>query len=151
MDVVVNKKAGHLYHLTDTFLAGLSLEGWEVKSLQRKKILLDNAYIKITNGEAFLFGATITPETTTNQATHADPVRDRKLLLTRRELDKLIGLVEQDGYTLVPIKITKERRYKLVFALAKGKKLHDKRQDAKDKEWARTRDQMHRQDQKRQY
>lgn len=149
MDVVVNKKAGHLYHLTDTYTAGLVLEGWEVKSLQRKKVLIENAYIKIMNGEAYLFGATITPETTTNQATTTDPIRDRKLLLNRRELDKLIGLVERDGYTLVPVKLVKDRRYKLVFSVAKGKKLHDKRQDVKDKEWARDRDRMVRQDQKR--
>ncbi|MCP3868696.1 MAG: SsrA-binding protein SmpB [Gammaproteobacteria bacterium] len=133
-----NKKARHEYFIEDNYEAGVSLEGWEVKSLRAGRISLVESYVTLKNGEAFLFGAHITPLPTASTHIHPDPLRTRRLLLHRRELDRLIGMVERKGYTLVPLAAYwKKSRVKLDIGLGKGKKLHDKRETDKDRDWQR--------------
>lgn len=136
--IALNKKAKHEYFIEERYEAGVSLEGWEVKSLRAGKINLTEAYVLVKSGEAFLFGANISPLPTASTHVHPDPTRTRKLLLHREELNKLIGLVERKGYTLVPTAMYWKRgRAKLEVGLAKGKKLHDKRADEKERDWQR--------------
>jgi SsrA-binding protein len=131
-----NRKARHNYFIEETYEAGLALEGWEVKSLREGKGQLSEAYVTIRNGEALLLGANITPLKTASTHVRADPTRTRKLLMHRRELDRLTGLVERQGMTLVPLELYwKSGRAKLAVGLAKGKKQHDKRADQKDRDW----------------
>ena len=136
--IALNRKAHHEYFIEERFEAGLVLEGWEVKSLRAGRVQLDQGYILLKNAEAWLFGALITPLQTAS--THIDPEaqRTRKLLLTHRELNKLIGNVERKGYTLVPLALYwKNNRVKLEIGLAKGKKQHDKRATEKERDWQR--------------
>jgi SsrA-binding protein len=136
--IAVNRKARHEYAIEERFEAGMALLGWEVKSLRAGKIQLDQSYVIIKNQEAYLFGATISPLSTAAAYITADPTRSRKLLLKYKELSKLIGSVERKGYTLIPLSLYwKDNYVKLEIALAKGKKLHDKRADEKDRDWAR--------------
>jgi SsrA-binding protein len=136
--IALNKKARHEYFIQDRYEAGIALEGWEVKSLRAGRINLTEGYVTLKNGEAFLFGATITPLPTASTHVKPDPMRTRKLLLHRDELNRLIGLVERKGFTLVPTAMYWKRgRAKLEIGLAKGKKLHDKRADAKERDWQR--------------
>ena len=136
--IALNKKAKHEYFIEDRYEAGIALEGWEVKSLRAGKVNVTESYVTLKNGEAFLFGATISPLPTASTHVSPDPTRTRKLLLHRDELNKLIGLVERRGYTLVPTALYWKRgRAKLEIGLAKGKKLHDKRADAKERDWQR--------------
>ena len=136
--IALNKKAGHDYHIEDRYEAGLVLSGWEVKSLRAGHIQLKESYVKIFHAEAFLVGAHISPLPTASTHVTPDPVRNRKLLLHRNQLSKLVGLTERAGYTLVPTAMYwKHGRAKLEIGLAKGKKLHDKRADEKDKDWQR--------------
>ena len=136
--IALNKKSRHDYHLEERFEAGLVLEGWEVKSLRAGHIQLRDAYIQLKNSEAWLFGATITPLATASTHIHPDPLRSRKLLLNRQELNKLIGAVERKGYSLIPTAMYwKKGRAKLEIALAKGKKMHDKRATEKERDWSR--------------
>ena len=137
--IALNKKARHEYFIEERYEAGISLEGWEVKSLRAGRINLTEAYVTVRgSSEAFLFGATISPLPTASTHIHPDPMRTRKLLLHREELNKLIGLTERKGYTLVPLAMYWKRgRAKLEVGLAKGKKLHDKRADEKDRDWQR--------------
>jgi len=133
-----NKKARFEYHIEETFEAGLVLEGWEVKSLRAGKAQLVDSYVLLKNNEAWLIGALITPLTTVSTHIKAEPTRTRKLLLSRKELDKLIGFTQQKGYTLIPLNMYwKKCRVKLAIALAKGKKLHDKRATEKARDWQR--------------
>lgn len=136
--IALNKKARHDYFIEEQYEAGIALEGWEVKSLREGRIQLKESHVVIKNGEAFLLGAHISPLATASTHIHPDSTRTRKLLLHRRELDKLIGLVERKGYTLVPTAMYwKKGRAKLEVGLAKGKKLHDKRAAEKDRDWKR--------------
>ena len=136
--IALNKKARHEYFIEDRHEAGISLEGWEVKSLRAGKINITEAYVTVKAGEAFLFGATITPLPTASTHIKPDPMRTRKLLLHREELNRLIGLVERKGFTLVPTAMYWKRgRAKLEVGVAKGKKLHDKRADSKERDWQR--------------
>ena len=136
--IALNKKSRHDYHLEERFEAGLVLEGWEVKSLRAGHIQLRDAYIQLKNSEAWLFGATITPLATASTHIHPDPLRSRKCLLNRQELNKLIGAVERKGYSLIPTAMYwKKGRAKLEIALAKGKKMHDKRATEKERDWSR--------------
>ncbi len=136
--IVVNKKARFDYFIEDEYEAGLVLEGWEIKSLRAGKINLSDAHVIVKHGEAWLLGAQIQPLPTASTHMHPDPIRTRKLLLKRRELDQLIGSVERQGYTLVPLTLYwKRNKIKLKVALAKGKKSHDKRETTKDREWQR--------------
>lgn len=136
--IALNKKSRHEYSLEERFEAGPALEGWEVKSLRAGRVQLVDSYVIIKNQEAWLLGALITPLPTASTHIHPDPTRTRKLLLHRGELNKLIGAVERKGYALVPTALYWKRgRVKLEFALAKGKKLHDKRATEKDRDWQR--------------
>ena len=136
--IALNKKAKHEFFIEDRYEAGIALEGWEVKSLRAGKINLTEAYVTLKDNEAFLFGATISPLPTASTHIKPDSMRTRKLLLHRDELSKLIGLVERKGYTLVPTAMYWKRgRAKLEVGLAKGKKQHDKRADAKERDWQR--------------
>jgi SsrA-binding protein len=133
-----NRKARHDYHIEEHLEAGLSLEGWEVKSMRAGKANLAEAYAILKNGEAFLIGCHISPLPTASTHVSPDPTRTRKLLLNRFELDRLTGAVDRKGYTLVPLSLYWNKgRAKLRLGLAKGKKQHDKRADAKDRDWKR--------------
>lgn len=136
--IAVNRKARHDYFIEDNFEAGLALEGWEVKSLRDGRAQLTEAYVNVRNGEAWLVGAHFSPLKTASSHVKTDPTRSRKLLLHRLELDRLIGNVERKGYALVPLDLHWTRgRAKLEVGLAKGKKQHDKRATAKDRDWQR--------------
>ncbi len=137
----VNKKARFDYFIEDEFEAGMVLEGWEVKSLRAGKINLSDAHVIIKYGEAFLLGAQIQPLPTASAHTLPDATRTRKLLLNKRELNRLIGSVERQGYTIVPLSLywNSKNRVKIKIALAKGKKTHDKRDTIKDRDWQRDR------------
>ncbi len=136
--IALNKRARHDYFIEDTYEAGLSLQGWEVKSLRDGRAQLTESYVLLKKGEAWLFGMHVSP--LLSASTHVDPesIRTRKLLLHRQELNKLIGYVERRGYTLVPLALYWKRGLaKLEIGLAKGKKLHDKRATEKDRDWQR--------------
>ena len=134
--IAVNRKARHDYFIEDEYEAGLVLEGWEVKSLREGRAQLKESYVVVIRGEIFLVGAHFSPLKTASTHIHPNPTRDRKLLLNAREISKLIGATERQGYTLVPLKLYWSRgRAKLKIALAKGKKQHDKRQTIKEREW----------------
>ena len=136
--IAQNKKARHEYFIQENYEAGIALEGWEVKSLRAGRISLVESYVTLKEGEAFLFGAHITPLPTASTHIQPDPLRTRRLLMHRRELDRLIGMVERKGYTLVPLAVYwKNSRVKLDIGLGKGKKLHDKRATDKDRDWQR--------------
>lgn len=134
--IVVNKKANHDYFLEDRFEAGLALLGWEVKSLRQKKVQLVDSHIVIKNGEAFLFGALITPLASANTHSVADPTRSRKLLLKQKELARIFTGVQQKGHTCVCTRLYwKDHLIKAQIALAKGKHEYDKRSVEKEREW----------------
>lgn len=136
--IALNRKARFDYFIEDEFEAGLILEGWEVKSLRAGRINLSDAHVIVKYGEAFLLGAQIQPLPTAAAHLHPDPIRTRKLLLNRRELNQLIGSVERQGYTLVPLSLYwRKNKVKMKLALAKGKKTHDKRDSIKDRDWQR--------------
>ncbi|MGV8940019.1 MAG: SsrA-binding protein SmpB [Lysobacter sp.] len=136
--IALNKRARYDYHLEDRFEAGLSLQGWELKSIRAGRANIGESYAVVRSGEMFLFGAQMTPVISTSSHVVADPMRTRKLLLHRREIDNLIGLVERDGYTVIPTSMYwKGNKVKIELALAKGKQDHDKRQTSKDRDWAR--------------
>ena len=133
-----NKKARHDYFVEDSFEAGLALEGWEVKSLREGRAQLKEGYIYLRDGEAFLTGAHFSPLPSASTHITPNPTRERKLLMHRRELDRLTGEVERQGYALVPLKLYwKKGRAKLEVGLARGKKQHDKRADKKQADWDR--------------
>jgi SsrA-binding protein len=141
--IALNKKARHDYFIEQTYEAGIALEGWEVKSLRAGRAQIGESYVTVKQGEAFLFGAHITPLPTASTHVSPDPTRTRKLLLHREELDKLIGLAERRGYTLVPLALYWKRgRAKMEIGLAKGKKLHDKRATDKERDWQREKDRL---------
>lgn len=136
--IVLNKKARHDYFIEERFEAGLALEGWEVKSLRAGKAQIRESYILLKEGEAFLFGAHITPLPTASTHIKPDPQRTRKLLLHRREINKLIGHVERKGYTVIPTAMYwKQGKAKLEIGLARGKQTHDKRESEKERDWQR--------------
>lgn len=136
--IALNKRARHEYFIEDEIEAGLELQGWEVKALRAGKASIGDSYVIFRNGEAFLFGATFTPLIATSTHTVADPTRTRKLLLNKRELDSLFGKVNRDGFTVIATALYWKKAWvKVKIGLAKGKKLHDKREDLKDREWQR--------------
>ncbi|RDH89969.1 MAG: SsrA-binding protein [endosymbiont of Seepiophila jonesi] len=141
--IALNKKAKHDFFIEERYEAGISLQGWEVKSLREGRVQIKESYVIIQNGEAYLFGAHITPLKTASTHVTTDPTRSRKLLLHRRELSKLIGLVERKGYTLLPTALYWKKGYaKLEIGLAKGKKQHDKRSSDKDRDWKREKERI---------
>jgi len=129
-----NRKAYHDYEILETYEAGIVLQGTEVKSCKNGQVNLKDSHIRIVNGEAFLLNAHISPYEQGNYTNH-EPTRTRKLLLHKREINKLAGKVQEKGLTLVPLKMyLKKNRVKLEIALAKGKKTHDKRDEIKKKD-----------------
>ena len=135
--IALNKRARHEYHLEQRYEAGIALQGWELKAIRAGRANITEAYAVIRHGELFLFGAQITPLIQASTHVVADDRRTRKLLLHRNEIDSLIGKVERDGYTLVPTAMYwSKNKIKLEVALAKGKQTHDKRDAAKDRDWA---------------
>ena len=136
--IALNKKARFDYFIEDRFESGLALEGWEVKSLRAGKAQLTESYVILRNGEAWLLGSHITPLNTASTHIRPDATRTRKLLMHRSEIDRLTGLVERKGYTLVALELYWNKgRAKLAVGLAKGKKQHDKRAAEKDRDWER--------------
>jgi SsrA-binding protein len=136
--IAVNRKASFDYQLLDRYEAGLVLAGWEVKAIRSGKAQISDSYVILKKEEAYWLGGVISPLSTVSTHIIPDPARSRKLLLKRSELKKLLGAVERKGFTLVPTKMYwKGRTVKLEFAVAEGKKKHDKRADIKDKDWQR--------------
>ncbi len=136
--IALNKKARHDYILEGKFEAGISLQGWEVKSIREGKVNLTESYIFLKDGEAFLSGTQIQPMSQASSHVVCDPTRIRKLLLNQREINRLIGSVDRDGYSMIATAMYWKKCWvKVEFYLGKGKKNHDKRNDIKDKDWQR--------------
>ena len=138
--IATNRKARHDYRIEETLEAGLVLEGWEVKSLRQGRAQLRDSYVHLENGEAWLEGSHISP--LPSASTHVDPQpgRARKLLLHRRELNRLIGAIERRGYTAIALKLYWARgRAKALIGTAQGKRQHDKRAAERDRDWQRQR------------
>lgn len=141
--IAKNKKAAYNYFIEERFEAGLALQGWEVKSMRAGKAQLSEAYVTVKDGEIWLFGAHVTPLSAASSHVEADPTRTRKLLMHRREIDRLTGLVERRGFTLVPLELYwKQGRAKLAVGLARGKRKRDKRAAEKDRDWARDKERI---------
>jgi SsrA-binding protein len=138
MSIVENKKAFHDYFIEERYEAGLVLAGWEVKAIRAGRANIKEAYIVLRGAEPFVIGMHISALPTASTHVKPDPTRLRKLLLNAEEIAKLIGKVEQRGYTLVPLDLHYSKgRVKIAIGLAKGKKQHDKRDAEKDREWQR--------------
>ncbi|HOQ17849.1 MAG TPA: SsrA-binding protein SmpB [Defluviitaleaceae bacterium] len=135
--IAQNKKAYHDYFIEDTYEAGISLTGTEVKSVRMGKVSIKESYIRIKDGEVFILNMHINPYEKGN-IFNKDPLRTRKLLLHKREISKLMGAVAQKGYTIVPLKVyLKGSLVKVLIGVAKGKKLYDKREDIAKKDQRR--------------
>jgi SsrA-binding protein len=138
MSIVENKKAFHDYFIEERYEAGIALEGWEVKAIRAGRAQLKEAYVVLKGGEVYLIGAHISPLPTASTHIQPDPTRTRKLLLRAEEIRRLVGKVEQAGYTLVPLNLHYAKgRIKAEIGLAKGKKQYDKRAAEKEREWSR--------------
>lgn len=138
MSIVDNKKAFHDYFIEERYEAGLVLEGWEVKAIRAGRANIKEAYVVLKGAEPFVIGMHISALPTASTHVKPDPVRSRKLLLNGEEIRKLIGKVEQRGYTMVPLDLHYLKgRVKLQIGLARGKKQHDKRDAEKDRDWVR--------------
>lgn len=136
--IALNRRAKHEYQFEDRFEAGLVLQGWEVKSLREGKVQLHDSYVILKNGEAWLLNAQITPLKTVSTHFQPEPNRTRKLLLNNRELSKLFGAAKREGYTIIPLALYWKRNLvKVEIALAKGKKVYDKRETEKKRDWER--------------
>ena len=132
--VAKNPNARHNYTIEDTYEAGIVLTGTEIKSIRKGKVNLKDSYANIKNGEVFIYGMHISPYEHGN-IFNKDPLRTRKLLLNRREINKLIGLMQQKGFSLVPISLYFNGNFlKIELGVGKGKKLYDKRQDIAKKD-----------------
>jgi SsrA-binding protein len=138
MSIIDNKKAFHDYFIEERYEAGLALEGWEVKAIRAGRVQLKEAYVVLKQEEVWLIGCHISPLPTASTHIKPDPTRSRKLLLHANEIRKLIGKVQQAGFTLVPLNLHYAKgRVKVEVGLAKGKKMHDKRATEKEREWQR--------------
>ena len=138
MSIVENRKAFHNYFIEERYEAGLALEGWEVKAIRGGRANIGEAYVMVRGAELFLFGANIAPLPTVSTHFTPDPMRTRKLLMRAEEIRRLVGKVEQRGYTLVPLNLHYSKgRIKLEVGLGRGKLQHDKRADKREKEWNR--------------
>ncbi|MBA2817249.1 SsrA-binding protein SmpB [Candidatus Pantoea persica] len=134
--IALNKRARHEYFIEEEFEAGLSLQGWEVKSLRAGKANISDSYVLLLDGEAYLFGSTFQPLAVASTHVVCDPTRNRKLLLNQRELDSLYVRVNREGYTVVALSLYWKNAWcKLKIGVARGKKEHDKRDDIKEREW----------------
>ncbi|WP_332648697.1 SsrA-binding protein SmpB [Lysinibacillus sp. 54212] len=129
-----NKKASHDYFIEETIEAGMVLTGTEIKSVRASKVQLKESYVRVRSGEAWICNMHISPFDQGNRFNH-DPLRDRKLLLHKKQIGELVGAVKRDGYTIVPLKMyIKDGYAKLLIGIAKGKKDYDKRNDMRKKE-----------------
>ncbi|MDH4189985.1 MAG: SsrA-binding protein SmpB [Betaproteobacteria bacterium] len=138
MSIAQNRKASHDYFIEERHEAGIALEGWEVKAIRGARAQIGDAYVVIKGGELWLIGAHIAPLNTVSTHFVPDPTRTRKLLLHAEEIKRLIGKVEQRGFTLIPLDLHfKKGRIKVEIALARGKLKHDKRAAERDREWDR--------------
>ena len=136
--IAVNRIARHDYFIEDDIEVGMVLEGWEVKSLRAGNLQLKESYVHVKNGEIWLIGAHISPLNSASSHVRADATRTRKLLAHRTEIDRLIGMVERKGFTLIALSAYWSRgRAKLKLGIARGKKAHDKRATAKERDWKR--------------
>ena len=138
MSIAENRKAFHDYFIEERYEAGLVLEGWEVKAIRAGRAQLSDAYVMIRDDALWLIGAHISPLLSASTHVQPEPARTRKLLLHHEEIRRLIGKVEQRGYTLVPLNLHYSKgRIKAEIALASGKLKHDKRASEREKEWQR--------------
>jgi SsrA-binding protein len=138
MAIVENRKAFHDYFVEDRYEAGLVLEGWEVKAVRAGRAQISDAYVIVGEGALWLIGSHISPLATASTHVKPDPTRTRKLLMSAEEIRRLVGKVQQRGYTLIPLDLHFAKgRIKLQVALAKGKLKHDKRASEREKEWQR--------------
>ncbi len=136
--IALNRRARHDYHLETKYEAGVALAGWEVKAIRAGRIQLVDSFVQLHQGEAYLMGATITPLAAASTHVVAEPNRQRKLLLHARELAQIFAATQQKGYTCIATALYwKGNKVKCEIALGKGKKEHDKRGDARDKDWQR--------------
>ncbi|MFZ4650735.1 MAG: SsrA-binding protein SmpB [Rubrivivax sp.] len=136
--IAENRRARFEYHIEERFEAGLVLEGWEVKAIRSGQVQLTDGYVLIREGELFLIGCRIDPLRSASTHVHPQADRTRKLLMHREEIRRLIGKVEQRGFTLVPLNLHyKGGRVKVEVALARGKAQHDKRETEKKRDWDR--------------
>lgn len=143
--LALNRRARYNFSIEKQLEAGLCLEGWEVKSLRANRVQLNESYVIVKKHEAWLTGCHINPLNTVSTHVHPDATRTRKLLLTRRELNQLSAAIQQQGYTIVPLKLYWNKKLaKLTIGLAKGKKLYDKRADLKAKDWEREKQRLSR-------
>lgn len=143
MTITDNRKARHDYFIEDKYEAGIVLEGWEVKAIRAGKVQLGESYVIVRDNELHVLNMHISPLSTASTHIHPNATRTRKLLMHRQEINRLIGKVEIRGYTLVPLNLHyKNGKVKLEFGLAKGKKLHDKRDTEKDRDWQRQKDRI---------
>ncbi len=134
--IALNKKARHDYFIEQSLEAGLSLQGWEVKSLRDNKVQIKESYVIYKNNELFLFGAHISPLNSASSHVECDTIITRKLLINIIEINSLREKIKKKGATVVPLKMYWARgRVKLEIGIAKGKKAHDKRQDIKERDW----------------
>ena len=138
MSIIENKKAFHDYFVEERYEAGLVLEGWEVKAIRAGRVQIKEAYVILNGAEPFVIGMHVSALPTASTHVKADPTRSRKLLLNAEEIRRLIGKVEQRGYTLVPLDLHYAKgRVKIAVGLAKGKKQYDKRETEKERDWQR--------------
>lgn len=136
--IALNKRARFEYHIEDRLEAGVALEGWEVKALRAGRVQFADSYVLLKDNEAFLFGCQINPLQTVSTHITPDPVRTRKLLLHRREIDRLTGAVDRQGYTVIPTAMYWSKgKVKVEIGMARGKRQHDKRKTEKDRDWER--------------
>ena len=138
MSIVENRTAFHDYFIEERYEAGIALAGWEVKAIRAGRATIGEAYVMVRGGEIYLIGANISPLATASTHVQPDPIRTRKLLLRAEEIKRLIGKVEQRGYTLVPLNLHYSKgRIKLEVGLGRGKLKHDKRAVEREREWNR--------------
>lgn len=137
-NIVENRRARHEYHIEESFEAGIVLAGWEIKSIRAGQVQLTDGYVHLRDGELFMIGCRINPLRSASTHVLPEPDRTKKLLMHKDEIRRLIGKVEQKGFTLVPLNLHyKGGRVKVEVALAKGKAMHDKRETEKKKDWER--------------
>jgi SsrA-binding protein len=141
--IALNRKASHDYSFETVYEAGIMLQGWEIKSIRQGRVNLQDSYVTMRQGEAYLLGCHISPLLSASTHITADPTRTKKLLLNSSELKKLMGGVQRDGYSIVVTALYwKKQLVKVKIALAKGKKEYDKRASQKERDWSRNKDRI---------
>jgi SsrA-binding protein len=141
--IALNRKASHDYSFETVYEAGIMLQGWEIKSIRQGRVNLQDSYVTMRQGEAYLLGCHISPLLSASTHITADPTRTKKLLLNSSELKKLMGGVQRDGYSIVVTALYwKKQLVKVKIALAKGKKEYDKRASQKERDWSRDKDRI---------